>query len=491
MTTGQDKPDVMKLIARFRNKLHSAVMYDVSEFPYDATLKKKWDEAEAAQADLVAAVSAPASSSLALTEGQVIAVLRPVVSDIFNRFGGMSRGQALQLLVDAVRSLAPAASERKNCASCGVTDIRFCPLGTPVNCPLAATATPDSAAHKLAMDALTYESGSLTGDERKRLARAYLQLEHELAEAMNRCDEALGHAEEAVRQRDSVSSATACSEWTPAGEAAFEKWWQTWRVANGYPNTERMRGAARAVYASLTSSSLDAAVEQLRSQGHLQESAPVAPASALKKLPCDHCGAELTPAMLPIHTCPERAGVSPTIAPKDLRGEERAKYIHDHDCPKVWAFFNKHSGGSKLCPSCLLCGHAYPNRTDDWAITHAELPDIYICRHCVAAARGVPPTSGRAELAEKLLAYCYAFAADDEGLTIDAAGWNQMRGALEAAAAFLRADARSATPYKERKCWRCGNVMFNDSPFCPASEVGAPCMGSEHPPVPPNHKPVA
>lgn len=47
-------------------------------------------------------------------------------------------------------------------------------------------------------------------------------------------------------------------------------------------------------------------------------------------------------------------------------------------------FFNKYALGSLALPSCLRCGHAKPR--DKWAITHAELPDIYICAECATAA---------------------------------------------------------------------------------------------------------
>lgn len=69
-----------------------------------------------------------------------------------------------------------------------------------------------------------------------------------------------------------VPSATLSSpRWTDTAEAAFEKWWQNWRQQNLYPNTQRMRDAARAVYESLTSGSIDTMVEQLREQGHLRD----------------------------------------------------------------------------------------------------------------------------------------------------------------------------------------------------------------------------
>lgn len=73
-------------------------------------------------------------------------------------------------------------------------------------------------------------------------------------------------------------------------------------------------------------------------------------------------------------------------APESLRGEERQRYIHEHDCPKVWDFFRRYAMGSKLCPSCLMCGHQAFDRAD-WIITHGDLPDIYICRTCVDAKR--------------------------------------------------------------------------------------------------------
>ena len=98
----------------------------------------------------------------------------------------------------------------------------------------------------------------------------------------------------------------------------------------------------------------------------------------------------------------EALAVVSAIEPSKLRGEERRKYIHDHDCPKVWEFFNKHSGGSKLCPSCLMCGQQYHDR-EDWGITHLELPDIYICKPCVAKARAAGSSSSFTEQAAWLV----------------------------------------------------------------------------------------
>lgn len=49
-------------------------------------------------------------------------------------------------------------------------------------------------------------------------------------------------------------------------------------------------------------------------------------------------------------------------------------------------FWRKHALGSKLCPSCLACGHQAFDRAD-WWITHGELPDVYICKGCVEKLR--------------------------------------------------------------------------------------------------------
>ncbi len=54
-------------------------------------------------------------------------------------------------------------------------------------------------------------------------------------------------------------------------------------------------------------------------------------------------------------------------------------------CLHFKEFWEKHALGSKLCPSCLLCGQQRPR--EQWAIQHGELPDIYICEPCVTAAR--------------------------------------------------------------------------------------------------------
>lgn len=101
---------------------------------------------------------------------------------------------------------------------------------------------------------------------------------------------------------------------------------------------------------------------------------------------CRQLERELALARESLRDMTERPDYSPrsSSAPTDptkLRGEERQRYIHEHDCPKAWEFYSKHASGSKLCPSCFMCGQQYPDR-NDWAITHMELPDIYICKPC-------------------------------------------------------------------------------------------------------------
>jgi ribosomal protein L37AE/L43A len=67
--------------------------------------------------------------------------------------------------------------------------------------------------------------------------------------------------------------------------------------------------------------------------------------------------------------------------------QPREQAIHEKDCPTAWAFFNKHGLGSKLPPSCLVCGKPQPDR-DEWGIWHMELPNVMACKACVNAARG-------------------------------------------------------------------------------------------------------
>lgn len=57
--------------------------------------------------------------------------------------------------------------------------------------------------------------------------------------------------------------------------------------------------------------------------------------------------------------------------------------IPQPDARTYQAFWSKYALGSKSLPSCFRCGQAKDR--DEWAITHAELPDIYLCTTCAAA----------------------------------------------------------------------------------------------------------
>jgi len=65
--------------------------------------------------------------------------------------------------------------------------------------------------------------------------------------------------------------------------------------------------------------------------------------------------------------------------------DERELEIHRHDCPTFRKFWERHAMLSKVCPSCLLCGQQ--SDPANAAITHAELPNIFICQPCAAKAR--------------------------------------------------------------------------------------------------------
>jgi len=63
--------------------------------------------------------------------------------------------------------------------------------------------------------------------------------------------------------------------------------------------------------------------------------------------------------------------------------------IGAQDAEVYKAFYWKHAMGAKVCPSCLKCGKAEPDR-ERWAIQHAELPNIYICADCCVVSATVP-----------------------------------------------------------------------------------------------------
>lgn len=94
---------------------------------------------------------------------------------------------------------------------------------------------------------------------------------------------------------------------------------------------------------------------------------------------------------------PDKPDIRDPAAMKRLADEARALpdrrlAIIYHDYPKVAEFHSKYAMGSKMAPSCLLCGKVEP-----LVITHAELPDIGVCAQCRdAARRSTPSTSAEA-----------------------------------------------------------------------------------------------
>ncbi|MFD1121871.1 hypothetical protein ACFQ2T_05100 [Methylophilus flavus] len=77
------------------------------------------------------------------------------------------------------------------------------------------------------------------------------------------------------------------------------------------------------------------------------------------------CNADLD---LPIDT--------PLFAHAMPKSEAEQRMLHDY--PKLLDFFTKYAMGRKIKSSCFKCGS---NRNNP-AITHLELPDIYICDVC-------------------------------------------------------------------------------------------------------------
>lgn len=63
---------------------------------------------------------------------------------------------------------------------------------------------------------------------------------------------------------------------------------------------------------------------------------------------------------------------------------KRLKRI-DQAYPQVSAFYMKHAVGQKLAPSCFCCGQL----RDERAVTHAELPDVFVCKTCKDATERV------------------------------------------------------------------------------------------------------
>ncbi len=62
--------------------------------------------------------------------------------------------------------------------------------------------------------------------------------------------------------------------------------------------------------------------------------------------------------------------------------------IPQADAQTYQAFWTKYALGSKSLPSCFKCGQAKDR--DEWVTTHAELPDIYLCKSCAAPVSPSP-----------------------------------------------------------------------------------------------------
>lgn len=85
----------------------------------------------------------------------------------------------------------------------------------------------------------------------------------------------------------------------------------------------------------------------------------------------------------------------PSPASSDLEAATRERIgarrdmIMRNDYPILAAFHKKHALGSLMAPSCLVCG-----QVKDFAIKHAELPDIGVCEDCrnAVSRRPIPDT---------------------------------------------------------------------------------------------------
>lgn len=80
----------------------------------------------------------------------------------------------------------------------------------------------------------------------------------------------------------------------------------------------------------------------------------------------------------------ERALADGCTACVDAIELKRLKRI-DQAYPEVSAFYMKHAVGQKLAPSCFCCGQL----SDERAVTHAELPDVFVCKTCKDATECV------------------------------------------------------------------------------------------------------
>jgi hypothetical protein len=75
--------------------------------------------------------------------------------------------------------------------------------------------------------------------------------------------------------------------------------------------------------------------------------------------------------------------------------------------PKLSEFFSKYALGSKLPPSCFVCGHVVV----DVGVSHMELPDVVCCKRCkeVSERAAQPPADALLKRARNLLIDCQTF----------------------------------------------------------------------------------
>jgi hypothetical protein len=77
-----------------------------------------------------------------------------------------------------------------------------------------------------------------------------------------------------------------------------------------------------------------------------------------------------------------------TASQESAPGQEAvARMVHDF--PALSEFYAKHALGPMTAPSCLCCGET--TKVEDYAVRHAELPGIIICKICKSATER--PTS--------------------------------------------------------------------------------------------------
>lgn len=140
--------------------------------------------------------------------------------------------------------------------------------------------------------------------------------------------------------------------------------------------------------------------------------------------------------------------------------KNRAAMIHEKDCPSAWEFFNKHGLGSKLAPSCLVCGKV-PADADDIAIRHMELPNIIVCKRCLTRSADL-----RIEGAEWAGDTIKFRSPEDAGKVADAiqAAWLMPSHVASMEGSDMRAP--------EQPCGGCGKPLLIENAWM---EDGCPC----------------